>query len=56
VRVGVGKRTKTIVIFLTSRIPESQLNVLAIDLHVGNIVLEDGRDVDLEHAIVSAQS
>lgn len=45
--VGVGQRSETIVIFLASRIPKGQLNVLAINLDVGDVVLEDGGDVDL---------
>ena len=49
-RVGVRQWSQTIVVFLTSRIPESQLDVLAINLHVGNIVLEDGWYVDLSTA------
>jgi hypothetical protein len=32
---------------LSSRIPQRQLNVLSIDLDIGNIVLEDGWDIDL---------
>lgn len=46
-RVRVGKRAETVIIFLASSIPKSELDVLAIDLNVRNIVLEDGGDVDL---------
>ena len=46
-RVGVGQRTETVIIFLTRRIPKSELNVLAIHLYIGDVVLEDGGDVDL---------
>ena len=53
VGVGVRERTKTIVILLTSRIPKSELNVLAVDLNIGNVVLEDGGDVDLDESRVS---
>lgn len=45
--VGVGEGTETVVILLASRIPEGQLNVLAINLDIGDVVLEDGGDVDL---------
>jgi hypothetical protein len=45
--VGVGERAETVVIFLTSRIPKSKLNVLAINLNIGNVVLKDGGNVDL---------
>lgn len=48
VRIGIGEGTETVIIFLASRIPQGQLNVLAIDLDVGDIVLENGGDVDLE--------
>lgn len=46
-RVRVGKRTETVIVFLTSRIPKSQFNVLAIDFDIGNVVLEDSGDIDL---------
>lgn len=45
--VWVGERTKTIVIFLTGSIPEGKFDVLAVNLDVGDVVLEDGGDVDL---------
>ena len=47
VRVRVGERTETVVVFLTGGIPERELDMTAVDLDVGNVVLEDGRDVDL---------
>lgn len=47
VRIGVRKRSQTIVIFLASRIPKGQLNVFAINFDIGNIVFKNGRDVDL---------
>ena len=47
VRIGVGERAETVVIFLASGIPEGELDVLAINLDVGDIVLENGGDVDL---------
>jgi hypothetical protein len=46
-RVGVRERSKTVVILLTSSIPKGQLDVLAINLDIGDVVLEDGGDVDL---------
>jgi hypothetical protein len=46
-RVGVGERAQSVVIFLTSGIPKGELDVLAIDLDIGDVVLEDGGDVDL---------
>jgi hypothetical protein len=33
---------------LASRIPKSKLDVLVINLHIGDVVLEDGGDVDLQ--------
>lgn len=47
-RVGVGERAQSVVIFLTSGIPEGELDVLAIDLNIGDVVLENGGDVDLQ--------
>lgn len=47
-RVGVGERTETVVVLLARRIPKSQLDMLAVDLDIGDVVLEDGGDVDLE--------
>jgi hypothetical protein len=47
VGVGVGERAETVVIFLTSGIPEGELDVLAINLDIGDVVLEDSGDVDL---------
>jgi hypothetical protein len=48
VGVGVGQGTETIVVLLASRIPKCQLDVLAVDLDVGDIVLENGGDIDLQ--------
>lgn len=48
VGVGVRERTETVVIFLASRIPKGQLDVLAVNLDIGDIVLENGGDVDLQ--------
>ena len=45
--VGVGQRSETVVVLLASRIPKRQLNVLSIHLDIGDVVLEDGGDVDL---------
>lgn len=53
-RVGVGERAETVVILLASRIPQGQLNVLAIDLDIGDIVLENSGNVDLAAEKASA--
>ena len=47
VRVGVGEGAETVVILLAGGIPEGELDVLAVNLDVGDVVLEDGGDVDL---------
>ena len=47
-RIGVGERAETVVIFLAGSIPEGELDVFAVNLDVGNIVLDDGGDIDLE--------
>jgi hypothetical protein len=47
-RVRVGERAQSVVIFLASGIPKGELDVLAIDFDIGDVVLEDGGDVDLE--------
>jgi hypothetical protein len=48
VRIGVGERAETVVIFLASGIPEGELDVLAVNLDIGDVVLENGGNVDLE--------
>lgn len=48
VGIGVREGAETVVIFLASRIPKGQLDVLAVNLDVGDIVFENGGDVDLE--------
>jgi len=50
VRVRVREGTETIVILLAGSIPKGQLDVLAINLDVGDVVLEDGRDVNLRES------
>lgn len=50
--VGVAERAESIVIFLTSRIPQGKLNVLAVHFDVGDVVLEHGRHVHLSMASV----
>lgn len=53
VRVRVRKGTETVIVLLAGGIPKGQLDLLAIDLDVGNVVLKDGRDVDLCGSCVS---
>lgn len=45
--IGVGQRAETVVILLASSIPKGELDVLAINLNIGDVVLEDSGDVDL---------
>ena len=45
--VGVAEGSEPVVVFLAGRIPQGELNVLSVNLHIGNVVLEHGRDVDL---------
>lgn len=47
VGIGVREGAETVVVLLTSRIPERQLDMLAINLDVGDVVLEHGGDIDL---------
>ena len=51
VRVRVRERAETVIILLPSRIPESELDMLAVDLDIGDVVLEDGGDIDLSREI-----
>lgn len=46
--VWIAEGPETIVIFLASGIPKGELNVLAIDFHVCDVVLEHCWDVDLD--------
>jgi hypothetical protein len=48
VRVGIRERAQAIVVLLTCGIPEGQFDVLAVNLDVGDVVLEDRGDVDLK--------
>lgn len=45
--VGVAEGSEAIVVFLAGSIPERQLDVLAVDLDIGDVVLEHGGDIDL---------
>jgi hypothetical protein len=51
VRIRITQRAETIIVLLASGIPQSQLNVLAINFDIGNIVLKHRRDVDLSFAV-----
>jgi hypothetical protein len=47
VRIRITQRAETIIVLLAGGIPQSQLDVLAINLDIGNIVLKHRRDVHL---------
>ena len=47
VRLDVGERSEPVVLLLTRRVPESELDELAIEVDEGDVVLEDGWDVCL---------
>lgn len=45
--VGVRQGAEAVIVFLSSRIPQGQLDSNAIDFDIGDVVLEDSRNVDL---------
>ena len=47
-RVRIRERAQTIVVLLAGGIPEGQLDMLAVDLDVGDVVLEHGGNIHLE--------
>jgi hypothetical protein len=47
VRVRVRERTEAVVVFLAGGIPQGEFDMLSIHLDIGNIIFEDGGDVDL---------
>lgn len=46
-RVGVAERAETVIILLSGRIPQRELNVFPINFNIGNIVLEHGGNINL---------
>jgi len=47
VGVRVREGAETVVIFLASRIPQGELHRLAIDIDLGNVILENSGHIDL---------
>ena len=56
VGVGVAEGSKPIVVFLTGSIPQGKLYVFPIDLHIGDVVLEHGGDIDLGYGKACADA
>ena len=53
VRVWVRERAQTVVILLTGGIPERELYMTSIDLDIGDVVFENGGDVDFGEGTLS---
>ena len=49
--IRVRERAETVVIFLASRIPQSQLNMFAVDFDIGDVVFKDGGHVNLRQEV-----
>ena len=45
VRLGVGERAQAVVVLLAGRVPQAEVNRLAVHHDVGRVVVKDGRDV-----------
>jgi hypothetical protein len=46
--IRVAERSETVIVLLARSIPQRQFDVLAVNFNVGDIILEDSRDVDLK--------
>jgi hypothetical protein len=46
-RVGIGEGAETVIVLLAGGIPKCELDVLAVDLNIGNVVLKDSGNVNL---------
>ena len=46
--VGIREGAETVIILLTGRIPQGELDVLSVNVDIGDVVLENGGDVDLQ--------
>lgn len=51
----VGKRAKSIIIFLTSCIPKRQLYSFTVNFDIGDIVLEDGWNINLKNDVMESK-
>jgi hypothetical protein len=56
VRVRVRQRTETVIVFLSRGIPEGEFDMLAVNLDIGDVVLEHGGHVYLQEGNARAQS
>ena len=45
--VRVTEQVETVIVLLTSRVPQGKLDMFSIDFDIGHIVLEHGRNVNL---------
>ena len=46
-RIGIRKGAETIIVFLSSRVPQSEFDMLAVDFHIGNVILENSGNINL---------
>jgi len=51
-RIGIRKRTQTVVFLLTGSIPQTKLDVLVAGLNIDHIVIKNSRDVVLWELVV----
>jgi hypothetical protein len=48
-RIRIGKRAETVIIFLSSSIPQSQFYMLSIDFDIGDVIFENGGNINLDN-------
>jgi hypothetical protein len=46
--IRVAERSETVIVLLARSIPQCQFDVFTVDFNVGDIILEDSRDVNLK--------
>jgi len=52
VRVRIRQRSETIVVFLTSRVPQGELDLAAVNFDVSDVIFKDGGDVDFGELVL----
>lgn len=45
VGLRIGERTQTVVVLLTGRVPQADVNGFVVDHYISRVVVEHGRDV-----------